>query len=141
MNIDNPANAYQYRFVHKTDSLGRPAGLALDGTAGAPPAYDIDYAFDAANRLKSVLSASTSHSYGYGPGSDLVTSLVHSNATGQLLQSVTTRGPDGRVESLDHFGGGLPLASFGYVHDDLQRRVQIHREDGTYWQYGYDSRS
>ena len=81
-------------------------------------AAHVDYSYDAANRFKSVLSASTSHSYGSGPGSGLVASLVHSNATGQLLQSVTTRGLNGRVATgyqyIGPYSGRIPdLIGFG----------------------------
>ena len=99
--------------------------------------------------------------YGYSASTGQLTTVTsgartvtytYDAATGWLKQTlnpplvaVRTPDPQGRLLSLTTHTGvseqGPVISSCTYTYDAQGRRTQLVREDGRYWQYGYNGRS
>lgn len=120
---------------------------SFTASLGAATLSQMDYAYDTVGRLARVSdpglgSAGFSAEYGYVPDSDLLQSTVSKNGTTPVIsagRSYDTAGRLGAVTNLDP-ATSAAVASHAYTLDAAGRRIRAEREDGTRWDYGYNSR-
>jgi RHS repeat-associated protein len=115
------------------DSLARLSGLVATGD----PA--LSYQYDAASRLEAVTQGAHSASYTYLPNSPLVGSVTFRNGANTRL--LTTKAYDrlDRLTSITNTNTTAFSRSLAYEHNAANQRTKATRENGAYWEYGYDS--
>ncbi len=126
------------------DPAGRPGTLQA-GLAAAHHA-DVTYSHDTAGRLGSVTDGrlNLAATYVYHPNSALVHTLTFAAGATPVDKMRTERRYDsagrlGSVRSEDLVGGGV-VSGHLYEYNARGQRVRAQRHDGTYWEYGYNSR-
>jgi RHS repeat-associated protein len=115
------------------DSLDRMAGISLGS------AYSVNYGYGAGSRLMTVTNGAEVATYAYLPNSNLIGSLTFQNAGGTKL--ATNLGHDflARTSSLTSAPSGAGPISQSYTYNQANQRITVTREDGSYWQFGYDA--
>lgn len=122
-----------------THEDGRPAGYEIK--RGGTTDLGVTYAYDDQGRLEFV--GSVQHgtaTYAYHPGSGVVAGYTI-NSSGTVLTQTRPVDFQGRISSVtskSRFSSVIASASYSYDMDD--RRTQVRREDGSYWNYGYNFR-
>ncbi|MES2476469.1 MAG: RHS repeat-associated core domain-containing protein [Verrucomicrobiota bacterium] len=129
------------------DSLGRPTGFQtkVSDVTKANQAYQ----YDTLSRLQSVSSDDLLAEIGYLDGTGILRQQTIKETGGQVIHDRRlaidmlgrTVGVENRVPGS---GPGSPLitiASVGHSYDPSGRRERANREDGTVWQYSYNTLS
>ncbi len=128
-----------------TDSLGRPAGFALDED------YDVAYAYDMFGRFQcvitSVSSASLAVQYSRLAGSDLLeaTSFTVGSSAFDVRRSYDPA--RSLVTAVSNSFDSALVSAYGYENDELGRRTHIERGGSAFGglpvrdAYGYNPRS
>lgn len=103
------------------------------------------YGYDVTSgRLGSVTAGSGGsalHEYSYDAGTSLINGIKHKVPSTLKAEQKRRIDPAGRLyamETLD--GSGSVLQRHAYKHDRAGRRTKLTREDGAYWDYGYNER-
>ena len=101
-----------------TDFLGCPAGFSLG------PNYAVNYAHDAYGRFHSVTSSiestSSTYTYGYLPGTDLISGMTTSSG---FLWTRAYESGRSLITSVENRFGETVISRYDYVNDELGRRV------------------
>lgn len=80
--------------------------------------------------------------YSFKPGTQFIQSVDFSRAGTPVMVQGFLRDSVGRLTGAGAtLAGGNPLRSVSYQLDNLDRRRRADRDDGTYWDYGYNNRS
>lgn len=127
------------------DAAGRSLGyLAQNGTTTR---LNVSYTYDVEGRLGSVGSVDGASSplhgtatYAYHPGSGIISGYTVASGATLLTQSRPVDFQNRTSSVTTKNGSGQILASARYSYDMADRRIQARREDGTYWNYGYNPR-
>jgi len=122
--------------------IGARKELIVTGTSTA---HAILSGYDSVGRLKTVSDSTptigtVSHTYTYDAGTSLITQVA-SATTGNF--AVEDRHVDlaGRLTGIVTSNGSASVRRrHGYLYDTAGRRTRGTREDGTYWNYGYNDR-
>lgn len=119
------------------DSLGRLNALAM--TSPLATLGSVSYGYDAASRLQTVTNGTNSVTYGYVPNSSLVGSVSFQNNGAVRVTTTKTYDSLNRLVSIASTPGAAPVLSHAYDYNAANQRAKATREDGRYWDYGYDS--
>jgi RHS repeat-associated protein len=120
------------------DSMGRLSTTTV--LSGALPVHVIGYDYDTGSRMKTVTHGLDTATYDYEPDSALVSRVTHKRAGTTRLESVKAHDKLNRLQGVDHtFDAGAGGQEFSYVYNAANQRTRVTREDGRYWDYGYDS--
>ena len=107
-------------------------------TVGA--VQSVGYTYDSASRLKTMSAGSTAATYEYLPGSRWVSSVTL--RAGGADRVITSKSYDNlnRLTGINHAvpGNGGP-ASFSYTYNAANQRRRSTRENGAYWDFGFDA--
>ncbi len=103
-------------------------------------AWSQSYTYDSASRLTNVSDGTYNAGYFYHANSPLVSQIsFRSNST---VRMTTAKQYDylNRLMSISSAGSGASASpvSSTYLYNDVNQRVQVRQEDGTYWLYEYD---
>ena len=102
-------------------------------------ATPVTYGYDTASRLQTVTRGGSVATYGYLPGSALVQSLTIQQDGATRLSAVKAHDMLGRLSSVVNTPSAAGVQSFVYDYNAANQRSRATREDGTYWDYGYDT--
>ena len=108
-------------------------------TSTRGPAFDVTWGYDGVSRLSTVTSGSETNTYAYAANSGLVTGL--SIVRGGTPRLTVTSSYDAleRLTSISSSNGSAVVSSHTYAFDTLNRRTGAILEDGSKWDYRYDS--
>jgi YD repeat-containing protein len=97
------------------------------------------YTYDAASRLSTAGQASLLVSYSYLANSALVSNITF--ATSGQTKMTTTKTYDGlnRLTAIGSQPSAGSAISFAYNYNSANQRTKRTDEDGSYWEYTYDS--
>ena len=129
--VDGPFATDTVTFTH--DASGQRLASALDGTAVATYAYDIQ------GRLATVTGAPGTFAYSYAANSGTVAGISRPGdiATARTFDTL------GRLTEVAHSRPGqapaATIAGFAYTLDDHDRRTRIDLAHGGGWDYTYDN--
>ncbi len=114
------------------DSLDRLGSFSL----GSLPS--LSYTYDSASRIQALSSGSNSVSYSYQANSNLIGTITFQSGGAQLT---TNRVYDnlGRITSVTSTPSTGAAINHTYTYNAANQRTQVTREDGNFWQYGYDA--
>jgi len=115
------------------DSMDRLGSLSL----GSGPSET--YGYDAASRLQTVASGAAMATYTYLDKSNLIGNLMLKNAGATRLTTVRNFDNLNRLSSVTSTPSGGAAIIHSYSYNLANQRTQLTREDGSYWQYGYDA--
>ena len=117
------------------DGLLRRTGLTVLTNGGS--VYQALYGYDAASRMLTVSDGTNNATYGYVTNSSLVAEIAFKQ--GSTLRMTTTKQYDllNRLTNISSTTASF-TNSFGYLYNDANQRTKVTREDGSYWNYGYD---
>lgn len=125
----------QASLTRRYDAQGRPSEIAL-GTG-----YDVTFGYDGLGRLNAVASGTLRASYGFAPDSDWMTTTTMSYTNQARLVRQVTRDAGGRITNVMNVPILDRKVSLAYGYDLMGRRTNVVAQDGTHWNYDYDSRS
>ena len=132
------AGGNKHELIRTYDGLGRPTGYELkqDGEK-----IGVRYGYDMAGRLAQIGSDSLTARYEYLRDSTLMRTLRLTDREGTERMR-TDKEYDGinRLTAIRHTSPKGVMASFSYIYNSANQRVEVHREDGSYWRYGHDNR-
>jgi RHS repeat-associated protein len=115
------------------DGLYRLGSLSSTGLPAS-----VAYAYDSASRLREISQASHAATYAYTPNTVDIASITLSANGVTRLTSTKNYDQRGRLASVSHTIGSTALGhSYGYNSADQSTRAT--REDGSYWDYAYDT--
>jgi len=115
------------------DGLYRLGSLSSTGLPAS-----VAYAYDAASRLRELSQATQTATYTYTPNTGQIASITSSANGVTRLTSTKNYDQRGRLASVSHTIGSTALGhSYGYNSAD--QRTRATREDGSYWDYAYDT--
>jgi RHS repeat-associated protein len=117
------------------DGLLRRTHLTVLTNGGS--VYQALYGYDAASRMLTVSDGTNNATYGYVTNSSLVAEIAFKqNST---LRMTTTKQYDllNRLTNISSTTASF-TNSFAYLYNDANQRTKVTREDGSYWNYGYD---
>ena len=98
----------------------------------------VAYAYDSVSRLREISQASHAATYAYTPNTGDIASITLSANGVTRLTSTKNYDQRGRLASVNHTIGSTALGhSYGYNSAD--QRTRATREDGSYWDYAYDT--
>lgn len=129
------------------DASGRPKGFELKvGSASGTAISRQEYGYDGFSRLETVSSSELEGVIDYLPGTDKlqrVTTKVKGTGTLVHERKLAVDLLGRTVGVTNRAGSSLEtlVASVGHQYDDAGRRANARREDGTHWDYSYNSRS
>lgn len=103
------------------------------------------YGYDAASgRLGSVTGGSNGsavHEYSYDPGTNVIKGIEHRVNSSLEAEQKRRIDPAGRLYGMETLNGsGTVRQRHGYKYDKAGRRTKLTREDGAWWDYGYNDR-
>lgn len=133
--------------VQTDDGSGRPTGF--ETKVGATKVDRQAYTYDTLSCLLTVASEDLKATLSYLPGTDTMQSQTVSNASNDTVHQRTLAidllgRTTGVVNKAPTGGLGTSLvtvSSVGHEYDAANRRKNASREDGTRWNYGYNTRS
>jgi RHS repeat-associated protein len=132
----NATNIGATTFTHTFDPVGRPTGYTFSDSIQPASPIAVSYTYDPDTGQFTAVKrgAETIGSYSYNPQSGWM------DVMGNI-----TRFPDeqGRVQKIIRTGDNplTPTFLVKYDFDSAGRRRRLTREDGSYWEYGYNGRS
>ena len=101
-----------------TDALGRDTGFSLG------PDYAVQYGYDAYGRFHSVTSSiestSSTYTYGYLPGTDLISGMTASSG---FLWTRAYESARSLITSVENRYGETVISRYDYTNDELGRRT------------------
>jgi RHS repeat-associated protein len=125
--------------THDRDALGRRDGLTV--THGAQTLAAQDFTHDGASRLATVADgADALATYAYVTGSSLVDSVTYAHQTQTKATVDHQHNLAGRLEKIRTLNAASQvIVGADYLHDSLDRRTRLTREDGSRWDWGYSN--
>ena len=122
------------------DDILRPDGYTL--TLGEDTVAAASYGYDAAGRFHTVAAGTDVFSYSYLQNSSLVDTVTSRHGATEVMKTVKTWDNLNRLTQIENRNGAdLPVrvySSHAYTYNAANQRVKVTREDGSYWDYGYD---
>jgi RHS repeat-associated protein len=117
------------------DNLLRRTAVAL----ASQSATLTQYGYDAASRLQTVSSGTSSATYTYLANSPLVSQITF--ASNGVTRMTTTKSYDNlnRLTAIQSAAGVSPVASFNYANNTANQRTSVTNTDNSYWVYQYDA--
>ncbi len=103
------------------------------------PSYNVTWGYDGASRLATVASGAETTHYTYAANSGLVTSLTTSRSGTPRLTTTSSYDSLERLTSISHSNGSTVVSSHAYAYDALNRRTESVLENGSEWNYQYDT--
>ena len=149
-NLGNPLGVPRAKLINGFDLLGRRTSLAITDPANAAQNdFHNGYAYDAAGRMtritqsgqaggRSVSEKRVDLTYDGLGRIDQISRYADLLATKHVATSDYDFDDAGRLTSLAHAAGGVVLASYAYVYDNLGRLLQETSVDGVK-NHDYDS--
>jgi RHS repeat-associated protein len=120
------------------DSLSRLSFLSANSASSV--LNQIGYGYDQASRLDTVTSGSNTATYGYQPNSSLVGSVTFAQNGSTRLTTNKVYDNLNRLTSISSQPSALSSQLLSaYTYNSANQRTKATREDGTYWNYGYDN--
>jgi RHS repeat-associated protein len=98
----------------------------------------VAYAYDSASRLREISQASQAATFAYTPNTSQIASITSSANGVTRLTSTKDYDQLGRLASVSHAIGSTAL-SHSYLYNGANQRTRANREDGSYWDYAYDT--
>lgn len=119
------------------DALQRINSISVNSASSV--LNQIGYSYDAASRLDTVTQSAHSASYAYAANSPLVQSVTFRNGVNTRLLTSKSYDNLNRLTSIANTNSASFARSTAYEHNAANQRIRATRENGAYWQYGYDS--
>ncbi len=119
------------------DHFLRRTNLAVQQSG--TPKIQQSFAYDAASRMKTIVSSTNSFGCSYIANSPLISQIYFTN--NGTLRMTTTKQFDflNRLTSISSAApGSPPLSSFAYVYNSANQRIRRTEADGSFWIYEYD---
>ena len=109
---------------------------SLQTARGANTLSSQTYGYDPASRLQTVTSDSQTATFAYHPNSGLLNTTTFTGGTsfGRSYDS------NGRLETITITPAADSARSYTYTYNNLNQRMRVTREDGSYWSYIYNDR-
>jgi len=129
-NLDKLGVFNQYDAFHRRTALEARNGSSITSQS---------FTYDDASRLETVSEGDDTASYSYVANSPLVGQIEFShNGTKRMT---TTKQYDrlNRLKQIQSGMGVSPISSFAYDYNAANQRVKASLEDGSAWDYAYDS--
>ena len=133
---------------HDPDTVGRPKGYQLTRD-GAVNLSNVTYTYNSESQLWKLTTtggAPREFEYGYYPNSNIVHTLEAKSNSGTTVEQQTINEVDlyGRMKAKNSFtlsNSQMELITrSAYRYNAANRRDRHTREDGSYWQYSYNSK-
>ncbi len=127
-----------FSVVNTYDSLNRRAAMELKEGSVVLKKTEFDYD-PTAGRLTSVKDGLNYASYDYLANSSLIEHINYYDYSKLAMQATKDYDELNRLQSIKHSLVNGRNVDFTYTYNDAHQRDIMTREDGTYWDYDYDS--
>ncbi len=102
--------------------------------------HQVDYQYTTNSRLEKVTNGTHSATYGYLTDSDMIETITLKSGITTRLATTRNHDASDRLDGVTNTYG-TQTQSYGVTDfDDMNRRKKITREDGTRWNFGYNTK-
>jgi RHS repeat-associated protein len=117
------------------DGLLRRTHLTVLTNGGT--VYQALYGYDAASRMLTVSDGTNNATYGYVTNSSMVAEIAFKQNSTLRMTTIKQYDLLNRLTNISSTTASF-TNSFAYLYNDANQRTKVTREDGSYWNYGYD---
>ena len=122
------------------DDLRRFSGLTVTRQGATLTSHSRGY--DGASRVKTITQGTASATYAYLPQTSLLDSVTFKQGANTIATADHDFDLAGHLKWIKYTNAAnAPLPGSTYTVDDIHRRTKVEREDGSWWDWGYNSRS
>lgn len=125
---------------HALDSQRRNGGLTVKRGGTTLVSHTIGY--DDASRVKTITQGAATATYRYIDKTSLLDDVSYKQAGSTFATADHDYDLAGHLRWINYTNAAnAPLLGSTYIVDDIHRRTKVTREDGTWWDWGYNPRS